>query len=838
MYIGLLNPLIKLSQIAEEDSKKLSSIEALTINVKKISNETSVEIKKQTSILTEIRDLIKDQVKSVQKDNKLDEISSKRGLKPLSIKETGMMAFMVVGMTAAIVGAAGILSIIPVISPAKLLTAIAVTAALGLMTGIFIKISEKLAANSNILNSAGTIKDTNSSNIFSLVKGTLLSMVGMSAAITLSSYALQLIVPISGTKLLTAIGIAAALYLISPVFVKITETLSNLKEKGFFKDINPKNMLNKVGGTLGIIIGMSATLALSSLILNLIVPVSPIKLLTGALIGIALIPISFAYSLILKSIRKVSTKDAILAAVSIPLIALGIAGAAYVFNEFLPDTFKTPPPMWSLTTGLSMLAFSFSFSMIMKSIKGSNLKEIAFTTIATAALSIAIVGVAYIFNYLPGEYISPPVEWTLKSALAILAFGIGFAAVTILFKKTGIGFKDIFIGTLGVIAVSVAILSAAWIFSILPSNFIAPPMEWALSSAIALTLFSIPVIIIGLIASTGIGAAGILLGVVGMIVIAAGMLAVAWIFNYMPDLGAIGQNITNGLLAPVNGIVNLLARFKNEIGIENLLPLAGGIVAISGSLLVLAGATAGVAAAGLGSALMNVGKAFLDWASGDKTEGPMEILLKLANNYAKISALSAPLNNVADSFVKFSKYANMSQVQSINALVKSVIEPITPEHAKSLGISNITDYMDTYALTVNKVASAYGMIANHSKTMNVEAIKSTTEMFKALAYLATVGKDTALKELGDKLVMAVKELASMIADFEGTVKEAGEQNIEANSGVGSAVSDLKGAIGSLFGSKSTAGTSNINIDTSEVVDAIERLERKLTSVGVKVNNNI
>lgn len=838
MYIGLLNPLLKLSQIAEEDSRKLSSIESLTINVKNIAQETSIEIKKQTSVLTEIRDLIKDQVKSVQKDNKLEEVSSRNGLKPLNIKETGMMAFMVVGMTAAVVGAAGILSIIPVVSPAKLLTAIAVTAALGLMTGIFTKISENLTSNSALKNEDGSIRDTNPKGIFSLIKGTLLSLVGMSAAIAVSSYAFQLIMPVSGVKLLTALGIAATLYLISPVFVKVTEVLSNLKEKGFFKDINPKNMLTQIGGTLGVIIGMSATLALSSLILNLIVPVSPTKLLTAALIGIALIPISFAYSLILKSIRKVSTKEAVLASVSIPLIALGIAGAAHIFNEFLPDTFKTPPPIWSLTVGLAMLAFSFSFSMIMKSIKGANLKEIAFTAIATAALSIAIVGVAHIFNYLPGDYIAPPVEWTLKSALAILAFGIGFASISVLFKKTGIGFKDLFIGTVGVIAISVAILSTAWIFSILPGNFVSPPMEWALSSAIALTLFSIPVIVIGLIASSGIGAAGILLGVVGMIVIAAGMLAVAWIFNYMPDLGAIGQNITNGLLAPVNGIVNLLARFKNEIGIENLLPLAGGIVAISGSLLVLAGATAGVAAAGLGSALMDVGKAFLSWVSGKKTEGPMEILLKLANNYAKISALANPLNSVADSFVKFSKYANISQVESINALIKSVVEPITPDHAKSLGISNITDYMNTYATTVNKVASAYGLIANHSKAMNVEAIQSTTEMFKALAYLATVGKDTALKELGDKLVSAVKELALMIADFEGTVKEAGEQNIEANSGVGSAITDLKGAIGSLFGSKSGAGTSNVNIDTSEVVDAIERLERKLTSVGVKVNNNI
>lgn len=51
-------------------------------------------------------------------------------------------------------------------------------------------------------------------------------------------------------------------------------------------------------------------------------------------------------------------------------------------------------------------------------------------------------------------------------------------------------------------------------------------------------------------------------------------------------------------------------------------------------------------------------------------------------------------------------------------------------------------------------------------------------MFKALAYLTENGGEDAMATLGDSLIEAVKELASMIANFEQTVEDAKESNQE------------------------------------------------------------
>lgn len=85
------------------------------------------------------------------------------------------------------------------------------------------------------------------------------------------------------------------------------------------------------------------------------------------------------------------------------------------------------------------------------------------------------------------------------------------------------------------------------------------------------------------------------------------------------------------------------------------------------------------------------------------------------------------------------------------------------------------DLGDT-ADSLESISKSYFMIAKASQEMEVEALKESTKMFEALAYLSEQGGEDAIEALGDELIEALKQLALMIADFEGTVADAKEEN--------------------------------------------------------------
>ena len=567
--------------------------------------------------------------------------------------------------------------------------------------------------------------------------------------------------------------------------------------------------------------------------------------------GLSILAFGITYALVTKALqsRRVGFKDIAKGGAAMLAIAASIVGISYIFG-MLGNTWYAPPVEWTQTAGLALLAFGAPFAILTvlfaKFRVGYN--DLFKGALATILVAVTISAVSWIFSFLEGTWSAPPIEWSKSSGIAILAFGISFAVLTMLFDKMGIGYGGMLKGAIGMVVVALAIVGVAWIFTWMPDSFnSAPPMDWSMAVALSLVLFTVPALIIGLIATSGIGAVGLLLGVVGMIVIAAGMLAVAWILSAMPDLSAISKNFTDALMTPINAIIDAFARIKNEIGVDNLLSLALGVAALGVAWLVFVGATAGASiASGVGNAIGAIFDGIAKLFGSDKPS-PLEILTKLAELAPKIQTLAKPLTSVANAFRTFTRLAASGAVEKIGQLVNAVIEPIGPESAKALGISDMNAYLKTYASSMTKVAGAYGQIAAHSNSMNVEAIKASTDMFKALAYLASAGKDNALAQLGDKLILAVKELASMIADFEGTVAEAGDTNNQASSSISNAASNLVDKLTGFFSSGSSpapapraqaagggGSTGTQEIDVSSIVRAIQELEDTLTAQGIKI----
>ena len=414
------------------------------------------------------------------------------------------------------------------------------------------------------------------------------------------------------------------------------------------------------------------------------------------------------------------------------------------------------------------------------------------------------------FSQIPVDnWVAPPVDWTLKAGLAVALFAIPFAVIASLGKR--LSFKSILMGTLALPLIAAGILGAAWIFSYLPENFIAPPLDWAVGAALALTAFAIPFAIVAALA-TALSPVAIVLGAAGIILLAGSMWVVAWIFSKMPDLTASSKNLTDALMYPVNSMIDALKRVNDEIGVDNLLPLAGGLLAIAGSWLALTAALAGQAAGGLVSSVANLGSAIIDGIGslfgGEKTKSPIDLLDMLIDRQAGIQALADPVKILGDNFANMSQYTE-AVITGVTAFSPFLDEDNADNFTKS------ADAATTLALAYEKMSKA-------SQTMNVMAITESTKMFEALARIAEADGEDAITAVSEKLMEAVKQLSETVENLQ----EANDQN--STSIQDTISSTIGGFIDKIKGTTDSAGQSESGlVDVAPIVAAIQELEDRL-----------
>jgi len=388
----------------------------------------------------------------------------------------------------------------------------------------------------------------------------------------------------------------------------------------------------------------------------------------------------------------------------------------------------------------------------------------------------------------------------------MLAFTVPYLLISLAAKR--IGAKGLVLGALAMIAVAGAILASAWIFSVLPDTFIAPPMDWAIGAAIAITAFTIPLAIVGLLA-TVLTPVTLLLGAAGIILIAGTMWVVAWIFSKLPDLSAISKNITDAIMYPVDSMINALGRFKNEIGIENMVPLAGGILAIAGSWLVL---TAAMAGQGIGGAIGAIGNAIgeginklTEWFGGKKAMGPKDLLELLINKADGLRKIARPMKNIGMGFKGIGLHAASVQ-RALGALI-----PFTQEDE--------VEELSSAATSIMLLAGGYRSIAESTKLMNIDALNASASMFNAIARVAESDGEDLITKISEDLMEAVRQLSE-------TVKNLEASNSQNSESMGDSISNtLTGFIDKIKGKKDEAGGSESGlVDMSAVISAIQELE--------------
>lgn len=543
--------------------------------------------------------------------------------------------------------------------------------------------------------------------------------------------------------------------------------------------------------------------------------------------GFALFVFSLPLVLILRSIKGLGIKQILMASLAVPLLALTIVAVALMFNYLdKVKAYNAPPVKWTLKTGLALGIFALAFYFISKATNTMGVGDILAATFAIGLLAVGILAVAWIFQYLPDTFKTVPAEWALKTGLALAIFGIALVLISKAIKMTGLDTKGMLMGLLGIAVISVAILASAWIFSVLPGTFVTIPIEWTIGAVVAISAFAVPLGVIGLIATSGVGAAALGLGALGMILLAGTIWAVAWIFSKLPDLGAIGKNFTDMLLAPVNGMIDSFVRIKEELGIENLGALGAGLVSIAGGWLALVGALAGQAVGGLLTGVVSGAGKVLDFMTGGltKTDGPFEVLDKLIRRKKGITSLGPAVAAAGKGFAELSKYQSKG-IKALNALL-----PFSNEWR--------VKYLRSSARHVGTLAANYGILAKESNKMNVGAIDATTKMFDSLRKLAEQDNNP-MKILADDLLRAVAELSTAVEALDKAVDRQGKTSGEATGVIGKALNKVKDLVTSNTAEvkKNTPTGGAPKMDLSPVVDAILDLEETLTSSGIKVKKN-
>ncbi len=785
----LFGPLDHLAAVADQGAILTQEIHSVvTLDLKRAANDTVSELKKHTGLLGEIKDLLKEQNRQLETGSAgKGSAPSSAGFKPMSAKDTGLTAVMIIGIAAALVGAAAIFTFMPVLSVGQLLSALAVAAIMALIAPVFVKIADVLGRNQGIISMSyagiGASKP-DAQNMFQLMGTTLLAMVGISVALVLSAAIFSLTPVISAGQFLTALAVAVVMVPASIAFIMFAKEI----QKG---GIGLKEMGLVALAYAAVAVGIVGTAWLFQLLPDVYKAPDPIWALKS---GFAILLFSASFYLVMKAVKGASLKELAFGALAIAAIAAGIVGLAYVFQA-LPDegSYKSAPFLWAMTSALVVLAFAFSFYLTMKAVRGATMKELIFGSLAIPLIAAAVMGLAWVFTVLPDEFKAPDAMWSLKSGLAILVFAIPFALVTIVFSKMGIGLKDILMGIIGVIGVAVGILAVAWIFSVLPGSFIAPDLGWTLNAAMAIAIFAVPIGIIGTIiaATGGTGALALLAGVIGIILIAGGIWAVAWIFSKI-DTGFVTgmEALTKGLMTPLNGMIDALKRFKDEIGIENMGALAGGIIMLAGAWITLTGALAGQAVGGLFSSIANLGSSIIDGISsffgGGKTKSPIDLLDMILNRADAIKQIADPMKGVAASFGQIAGYTS-GVVSGLSAWGKFIEEKNAEILERSAGASE-------------RIADGYTKFAKAAKGLNIKAVQASTQMFDSLAKLANPDAQNAMKILTQDLLKAVEELSKTVVNLEDAVEKQAENQegllTQAGNVIGGVVETTKNLLGS------------------------------------------
>ncbi len=483
-------------------------------------------------------------------------LSEMRGLKGNELKS---LMLTVVAMATTVVVASWIMSKISSVSITQGLTAV-------LISGVFIIVAEGL---SRIISSVKTVK------VADIIKMPIV-LTTMAISIALASIAMQFIMPITINQGLTAILIAGTFVAISYGIEKIGKGIKNVR------------LIDIVKIPL-VLPALALALALASIPMQYIKPISFAQGMTAILISATFVALSYGLDKLNKGVEKISFKNALLMTLILPALAVAIALSSKVLQYIVPVKFE------QLMTGIGVAATLVVMSLAMPFLS----KAVEKTSLAKAYLMVGILPLLAAAIWLSSIPLSKTT--TIDSGLLLnvvfQSIALGVATVILGAAIWALNELKVDISKAAQGGIIIAILAGTIALS---SQILAlgkydkggyPDLDWTIGVGASLVAFGLATFLLGVEVDTGIGAVALVSGAAAVLVLAGTIVATSFILskgNYgnSPSLDW-SESVALSLASFGVGTMALGAMIVGSLGAGLLVLTAGasGILIIAQSIV-------------------------------------------------------------------------------------------------------------------------------------------------------------------------------------------------------------------------------------------------------------
>lgn len=501
----------------------VKTLEEINEGVKSIKVDTQEILKNQKTIMALQKQkegdkktgIVEEAGGSKEQENKL-----KTGIGIILLIAIGVLA---IGMAFKLVGSIDVLSVI------------ALSLAILLIANAFAKLAE--------------LK-------FELEQAKLVSatLVILSIGITLSSWIMSLIIPITLGKLVTAILIAGTFAVLSTQIHKMIKVLKDLewgqiikaavglvfvmpaialgialasfalqlvqpisftvfvssiliaaifavvsfgirKMLKAFDGIDPKSLLMSVLFLPLVLPAIALGIALASYALKLVQPVGFMQFISSVMVGLVFVVLAFGIKKMISAFKEVTGDEAIAAAFLIPVIYIGVTFAMMASSYFLSQI-QTITFMQFLTAlGISILfvVISFAVATILKITNELNFGDVIKLPILFTLMSLAIAVSAYILNGAKEYLDGISFMMMIKILFFSVTLSISIIAIAVAMKALEllkVDVKTALKGSLAIVIIAVVVMITSHILSL--GNYEKyPPLEWALGVGAAIVVFGV-----------------------------------------------------------------------------------------------------------------------------------------------------------------------------------------------------------------------------------------------------------------------------------------------------------------------------------------------------------
>jgi len=308
-------------------------------------------------------------------------------------------------------------------------------------------------------------------------------------------------------------------------------------------DKNKKGIKDGVGSILLIATGVLAI----GIAFKLIGSVDFVSVIALSL-AMPLIAIAFTYVATAIKEHGLGYKDVLMTGFAMTAMALALTASSWILWYIRP--IGLPQFITALAISAIFVVLSYSIAEAVRPLRKTNIKDIILLPIVFISMSLALMLSSHILGM--SAVVDPSLLWNLiLQSVTLSIMAVAMSVPMALFRMFGLGVKDVAMGGLMLVIVATTMMLSSWLIN-LGTYDKYPSLMWAIGVGAALTILSIPIIIMGFIAMTGVGLGAIVLGSVATVIVSTTIMLASQILsngtyeNYPSFEWALGVGATMG----------------------------------------------------------------------------------------------------------------------------------------------------------------------------------------------------------------------------------------------------------------------------------------------------